>query len=128
MEKKFLQLFIFICGFVPVLAGLGGAIQGQSFLQDTVSSYGVYFDSHFHYLSGLLLGIGFAFWSCIPRIETKEPRARVLTAIVFLGGLTRLWSFLIDGWPGIAMALALVMEMIVAPLLYLWLRRVIKAS
>ena len=77
-------------------------------------------DSHFRYLSGLLLGIGLAFWSTIPGIERKGRMFQLLTAIVFIGGLARLYGVLIDGWPGAPMIGGLAMELVVTPLLCLW--------
>lgn len=120
MERRLLQLSIFIGGFVPVLAGGGSMIFGPQFLEETT---GAAMDSHFRYLSALLFGIGLAFWSCIRNPETKEPLARVLTMIVFIGGLARLGGALVNGFPPTAMTLAIGMELIVTPALYLWLRR-----
>jgi len=61
--------------------------------------------SHAAYLSGLLLGIGVAFWSTIPAIETKSGRFGLLAAIVIGGGLVRLFTAVRLGvgrprWPG----------------------------
>jgi hypothetical protein len=81
-------------------------------------------DSHFRYLSGLLLAIGLGFWSTIPNLPLHAPRFRLLTAIVVLGGLARLLALPLQGWPGSAMSAALVMELVVTPLLCLWQGRV----
>ena len=51
-------------------------------------------------------------------------RATLLSGIVFVGGLARLYGVLVDGWPALPMQLALVMELGVVPLLWLWQRRV----
>ena len=81
-------------------------------------------DSHFRYLSGLLLGIGLAFWSCIPRLPHHAARFQLLTFLVLIGGLARLLGLALHGWPGTPMAAALVMELAVTPLLCLWQRRI----
>ena len=81
-------------------------------------------DSHGRYLSGLLLGIGLAFWACVPRIEACGREARLLAAIVVVGGLARLGAVMAMGWPGRGMQAALVMELLVTPGLALWRERV----
>lgn len=81
-------------------------------------------DSHFRYLSGLLLGIGLAYWSLIPRIETSGAAFRLLTLLVIVGGLSRVAGLFLGGEPGLPMQLALMMELVVTPLLYLWQTKV----
>lgn len=81
-------------------------------------------DSHFRYLSGLLLGIGLAFITTVPKIETQELKMRLLTGIVVIGGLGRLAGFALEGVPPLPMQLALGMECIVTPLLCAWQYRV----
>lgn len=81
-------------------------------------------ESHFRYLSGLLLGIGLAFLSCVPDIETKSQRFGTLAAVVVVGGLGRAVATMVF-WPVPASAItALVMELAVTPGLALWQRRV----
>jgi hypothetical protein len=81
-------------------------------------------DSHYRYLSGLLLGIGLLFWSAIPGIERNTGRFQLLTLIVVVGGLARLGGLLITGLPALTMVAALVMELVVTPLICLWQLRV----
>jgi hypothetical protein len=121
MEKRLLQLAVAIAGLVPVGAGLAGALLGPA-MQGQVGDAAL--DSHYRYLSGLLLGIGLLFWSTIPRIERQGQRFGLLTAIVVVGGASRALGTLIIGPPGVIMSLALVMELVVTPGLYLWRQRV----
>lgn len=116
--KRALQIAIAAGELVPVSAGLAGLILGASLAGQSHATADL--DSHFRYLSGLLLGIGLAFWSTIPGIERKGRLFQLLTAIVFIGGLARLYGVLIDGWPGMPMIGGLVMELVVTPLLCLW--------
>ena len=83
-------------------------------------------DSHFRYLSGLLLGIGLLFWSMVPAIERRTSLFRALTFIVVTGGLARLLAYVERGDPG-PMRLALIMELMVTPALCLWQAHVAKA-
>jgi len=121
-EKKILQVVIALACIVPVSAGLSGVLDGVAML----GSGSVALDSHFRYLSGLLLGIGMGFLSTIPTIELQGPRLRVLTAIVVIGGLGRLAGVIMAGASGVAMSLALVMELVVTPGLFIWQCRVVR--
>lgn len=110
-------------GCVPVFAGLAGILLGPRIAGSVLPAGMVWdaaLDSHFRYLSGLLLGIGLGFWSTIPALPARTARFRLLSAIVVLGGLARLAALPGQGWPGGPMAAALVMELVVTPLLCLW--------
>lgn len=120
-ERRALQIAILIAGLVPVGAGLSGVLSGGSFVG--ADNLDISADSHMRYLSGLLLGIGLAFWAAVPTIERQTARARLLTAIVFIGGLARLIG-LRNGFPEGSMIFALAMELIVTPALCLWQTRV----
>ncbi|MES2906530.1 MAG: DUF4345 domain-containing protein [Pseudomonadota bacterium] len=116
-EKRLLQITVLVGGIVPVTPGLLGSGIGLAFVDGLVTRDA---DSHFRYLSGLLLAIGFGFWSCVPDIETKTARFRLLTLIVFIGGLARLFGCLVEGVPSPQMQFGLMMELAVTPLLCWW--------
>ncbi len=121
-ERRYLQRAVAIAGCVPVAAGLFGVIFGAALTGDGPLS--VTGDSHYRYLSGLLLGLGLVGWSCVPGIETKTGRIRLLTFVVVVGGLARLAGLALYGLPALTMILALGMELIVTPTLCLWQARV----
>ncbi len=83
--------------------------------------------THGAYLSGLLAGLGLAFWAQIPAIETRGRILGLLTAIVVLGGLARLYAASRLGAWTPSVTLPLLMELGVTPALYAWQRRVAKA-
>jgi hypothetical protein len=56
----------------------------------------------------------------VPRIESSAGRFRLLTAIVFIGGLGRAVSLETVGLPDFGMLFGLVMELAVTPALCLW--------
>lgn len=125
MEKRLLQIVVALAGLVPVGAGLAGALWGPAMLGQMGDAA---LDSHYRYLSGLLLGIGLAFWSTLPGIERQGRRFGLLTLIVVVGGVSRAFGMLVTGPPGPAMSLALIMELAVTPLLYLWRERVARLA
>jgi len=125
MEKRALQVAVALAGLIAVGAGMVGGLHGTLMLGDWGD---VNLDSHFRYLSGLLLGLGVAYWSTIPEIERHEARLGLVTLIVVTGGFFRALGLLASGSPALPMRVALVVELVGAPLLYLWQRRVAHAA
>jgi hypothetical protein len=123
-ERWAFRVVVAIAGLVPVSAGLAGIITGAGFLDAS----GPALDSHVRYLSGLLLGLGLAFWATLGRPEVHGGAYRLLTAIVFLGGLARLYGVLSGDAPPATMLLGLVMELGVTPALCLWQARLARQS
>jgi hypothetical protein len=120
-ERKLLQQAVAIVASIPVATGLYGVLFGQALTGDAVS---ISAESHFRYLSGLLLGIGLCFWSTLPSIEIHTGRIRLLTLLVVIGGLSRLIGLALTGLPSLFMLGGLFVELIVAPVLCLWQTRV----
>jgi Domain of unknown function (DUF4345) len=121
-EHRLFQLLVFIGALVPISAGAAGVIQGSEMIHGPLQS-NADLDSHFRYLSGLLLGIGIAYVTCIPNIERKRGIFAYLSLIVILGGCARLVAVVQDGLPTAPHRFAFVMELVVVPLLLLWSRR-----
>ena len=126
-ERRVLQCAVTVLSLIPIGAGLAGCLWGLDFF-DARTQMNRDLDSHGRYLSGLLLGIGLSFWSCIPAIETRGQRVRLLAAIVFVGGLARLYAVAHRGWPQSGMLAALAMELVVTPSLAVWRERVERLS
>ena len=123
LERRALQVAVMLACSVPLLAGGAGMAMGADFVRG-VDGGPADLDSHFRYLSGLLAGIGIGFLSCIPRIEDRTARFRLLTLIVLIGGAGRAVSAIETGLPGLEHRIALGLELGVTPLLMLWQRRV----
>jgi hypothetical protein len=120
-ERKLLQQCVAVGATIPVATGLYGVLFGQALTGDAVS---ISAESHFRYLSGLLLAIGLCYWSTLPGIESKTGRFRLLTLLVVIGGLGRLIGLALTGLPSLFMVGGLIVELIVAPVLCLWQTRV----
>ncbi len=117
LERNLLQAAVALCAAVPVSAGLAGIFGGVDFLGLAGEASG---NSHVRYLSGLLLGIGLAFWTMISNIELYAERFRLLTSVVFVGGCARLFAIASSGPPEGTVWLALIMEVFVTPILCIW--------
>ncbi|MBV9862147.1 MAG: DUF4345 domain-containing protein [Alphaproteobacteria bacterium] len=117
-----LRIAVAIACVVPITAGGAGVLLGPVMVAIHTSPIGA--DSHYRYLSGLLLGIGILFLTTLPRIETATARFRLLAMIVVIGGLSRLAGALLTMTSDLSSLLALVMELGVTPALVLWQARV----
>jgi hypothetical protein len=117
-ERRAWQITVAILALIPIGSGILGALCGPRFLDQTLISADL--DSHFRYLSGVLMALGFGFWTTLREPERKVARFGGLTCIVFLGGLARMLGFLAAGKPSLPMLGGLVMELVVTPQLFLW--------
>jgi len=118
IEKRALQILVAIACLVPLSAGSLGVLHGPGWVKGVAAPIDL--DSHFRYLSGIFLGVGIAFASCVPAIERKGPRLRMLGCFVVLGGLARLFSLVSVGVPSFGHQFGLCMELGVTPALVAW--------
>lgn len=125
MEKRLLQSTVAVAAVVPVLAGLAGVLHGPGMAG---AVFGGAADSQFRYLSGLLIGVGGAYWMLVPAIEREGQRLFMLTLIVVVGGFCRAFGMLVAGPAGPGAYLPLAMELVVAPALYLWQGRIARPA
>ena len=123
LERRLLQITVAVAGLVPVAAGALGALLPEILIAGPAQAL-----THTAYLSGLLLGLGLAFWSLIPAIERQGRLFSLLTGLVVLGGLARaLAAFRLGAW-SLTVTLPLGMELGVTPALWLWQRRLARKS
>jgi hypothetical protein len=119
MPRRLLQIVVAILALIPTSAGLAGILLGPEFLR-LEPPWPADLDSHLRFLSGVFLGVGIGFYSCIPGIERKTARFRLLAGLTVLGGLARLLSLVLAGSPSAGHLLGLGMELVVVPFLVLW--------
>jgi Domain of unknown function (DUF4345) len=125
MERKLLQIAFALAGLVLVGFGFAGVFFGANFLD---LSGNVVMDSYIRFLKGMLLAIGLVYWSSIPDIERQGERVALVTFILVLGAVPRLMAVIGHGVPTIGIIIGLAGELIVAPLLWLWQRRIARAA
>jgi hypothetical protein len=124
LERRLLQATVAVACTVSLSMGGLSVIRSADVLRGMNPPFPIDLDSHYRYLSGLLLGIGLVFLLSVPKIETKQTVFRTLGAIIVVGGLARLWSLIEAGVPGRGHQFGLVMELVVTPLIVLWQGRV----
>jgi hypothetical protein len=121
MERKLLQAAVAIAGLAGVILGLIGVLFGTL---HTDLSGDVVLDSYVRFGKGVLLAIGLVYWSCVPQIEQRGDRISLVTFILVLGTLSRLFSAVGHGVPTLGIIANLIAGLILVPLLWLWQRRV----
>ena len=122
-SKTALQIVVAVLAATPVLVGFEGVLSGPEFLH-VLRPWPVDLDSHFRFLSGFFLAVGIAWYSCIPDIETKMERFRLLATCTFAGGLARLVSLLTVGAPSPGHIAGLCVELLAVPALVWWQGRI----
>jgi hypothetical protein len=121
-ERRILQLVVAVACLVPLTTGAESIWRGAAWLAKAPVPTDL--DSHFRYVSGIFFALGVAVATCVPGIERKGARFRLLGLTVVAGGLARLWSLVEVGVPGRGHLFGLAMELGVVPLLMLWQRRI----
>lgn len=119
IEKRLLQIVVALACLAPLSVGGASILNGPSFLGHP-PIIPTDLDSHFRYISGIFFGVGIAFATCIPNVEAKGPRFRLLGALVVCGGLARVVSLLSVGPPSKGHIFGFAMELGTVPLLMLW--------
>lgn len=121
-ERRLFQAAVYGGALVPITAGAAGSWYGPAFIG--VHAGSTDFESHFRYLSGLLLGLGVGFVFSAADIERRIVLFRSLAMIVIVGGLARFLGAALAGLPGAPHRFAMLMELVVVPALLLWLTRI----
>ena len=82
-------------------------------------------DSNLRFLGGVWLGLGLATFWMVPRLHAHTVLFRVVWGAIFIGGLGRLLSMLVVGWPPAPFIAFTVLEIVGAPLFVGWHARVV---
>lgn len=123
-ERRLLQVAIALGCLSPFWFGLRGVIEGPAMLAGVDPGQAPPdLLSHYRYLSGLFLDLGFVLLSCVPRIEIRTARFRWACAAIIAGGLARAFGLAMGDGPGVAHHIALAAELGFVPLLLLWQTR-----
>jgi hypothetical protein len=122
-ERRLLQTVMAVTLMLPLSAAILGVTRGPDWLGH-VPVVTTDLDSHFRYVSGLFLMMLLLFASCIPDVEHKTARLRLLGLMVVTGGVARLLSLILVGVPSTGHLVGLGIELVETPLILLWQARV----
>ena len=121
MSKLGLQVITGVLGVIPVVTGLFGMFG----LSDPIyASAGlpanVLLDSNLRFFGGVWLGLGLAMFWLVPKIEKQTILFRAIWGMIFLGGVGRLISMLLQAPPPIPFIGFTILEIAGAPIFVLW--------
>lgn len=119
-ERRALQATVALLCLIPFATAAASLAGGAAWLQRGPVATDL--DSHFRYLSGIFLGLAIGFATCVPAIERKGARLRLLGMMVVLGGCARAGSLLLIGAPSVGHLAGLCVELGAVPLVVLWQR------
>ena len=129
MNKFNLQIVTGLLGIVPVATGLLGmmGVQDPVYVAAGVPLI-VLLDTNLRFFSGVWVGVGLALWWLIPTIERQTVLFRVLWGMIFIGGIGRLLSMIMLGWPPIPFVAFTAIEIVGAPFFIWWQLRVARVG
>lgn len=84
-------------------------------------------DSHVRFLGGLFGAVGLFFLLGATDIRRYHAELRLAFALIFVGGLTRFTAFQPDVIFGAKVVMSLAAELILMPILFFWLPRVLRS-
>ena len=125
MERRLLQIALAIVGLVAILFGVTGVFFGTSLSGVTL---GVTMEGYVRFIKGVLIAAGLIYWSAIPRLEVHSERIGVVSFLLVFGAAGRLLAVIGHGFPTVGLMISLIGELIVVPLIWLWLRSYVRRS
>lgn len=131
MSKRLLQVILVMLGLVLLVAGVWGLIGGiaDEFYAINLNRQlpgHLILDSNLRFFSGLSLGLGIILCWLIPSIEKQKSTFRLLSLMIFIGGLGRVISMIMIGLPSPLFVLFTLLELLF-PLLIVWQNQLTKS-
>jgi len=119
MNRRVLIVVLAVLGAVPVATGLLAIIGGPTVAPGggpTTASI----DSEYRFVNVFWLGAGLILWWTLLKPQPRALVTRTVLALAAIGGLARLLSVLIVGWPHPVFIGTIVLELVIVPLVILW--------
>ena len=118
-----LRRTLYVLGVIPIFAGAATVLLGA----DSVTGGGEAspnLESELRFYSVWWIGAGlFLIWLA-PRVEERTLETRAFCALLFLGGLSRVFAALATDWPSTGQIVLMVIELTLAIVLAVWQTRV----
>ncbi len=103
--------------------------QGQTdFFEVTNKNIYLMCDSHIRFFGGLYFGIGLFLLLASTNLKKYQMALHLVFALIFLGGLARFTMMRFDIIFGPDIIASLLTELLLMPILFVWLTRIVKSS
>lgn len=128
MNKKNLQIISFFLALIPIFTGLLGflGINDPIYKNMFLKNNAVLLDSNLRFFSGVWLSLGIFFLSIIKNIDTEKNVFRMIWIAIFIGGIGRLISVVVYGFPPIPFIVFTILEILGAPFFIFWQNKISK--
>jgi hypothetical protein len=105
-------------GAVAVVTGVRSLLTGLDEVVSVAARPALELDNNLRFLSAIWAALGLGLWTCVRFPLEERPRVRVLSALIFAGGVGRLVAFSVHGLPAVPY-LAITASELLAPMLWL---------
>lgn len=130
MSRLLLQLVNGLVGLATLVLGtiqVSFGVRSPLYAEANLPDFPI-LDSNLRFFGGMGLGLGLVLLYLLPTIERQGPLFRAVWLCAFLGGVGRLISVPVVGSPSSLLLSFTVLEVVGAPVLVLWQRRVAEQS
>jgi len=114
------KVVLIVLSLIPLCFALMG-ILGGAVANNAGEAVSAGLDNQFRYLSAYYLSLFFLIWYVLGDIDSRGTVLRLLVLAIFIGGLSRLYSYMVVGPPPINGVIGMVLEL-GAPVLVFWHR------
>jgi hypothetical protein len=118
-----LAVLVGALGLVAVVSGISGMVLGPREVTDP--SFAL--DSNFRFLSAFLTGAGAILLWSLTRLDRATVELRIVSALVFVGGLARLLAMTTAGRPDTAYVSYIVAELVLPPVIVALQARLVRS-
>ncbi|WP_277212272.1 DUF4345 domain-containing protein [Isoptericola croceus] len=119
MGRRTLVVVVAVLGGVAVLSGILGITGGPDALPGG-EPVNATVDSQYRFANVFWLTAGLLVWWSLRRPEQRSEVTRAILAIAAVGGVARLLSVAVTGWPHPVFVAVMVLELTVVPLVIWW--------
>ncbi len=119
MQQRALMIVLAVLGAVAVGSGLYAIILGPASIPGG-SPTSATVDSEYRFVNVFWLAAGAAVWWSLLRLRERKTVTRTMLVLAFVGGLARLVSVFVVGWPNPVFIGSMVLELVIVPLVIWW--------
>jgi hypothetical protein len=127
MQRRVLIIVLAILGAVAVGTGVYAIVFGPA-AEPGGAPTTASVDSEYRFVNVFWLAAGVILWWSLLRLSERRIVTRTLLVIAFAGGLARLASAILAGWPNPVFIASMILELVVVPLVIWWHTHVLDGS